>query len=318
MLFGRPTIVELDELRLEDKALLSMFILTLLREFRASEGSRGTKLRHVTVVEEAHQVFARTTSSGDGEGGSDARGRAVEAFANMLAEIRAFGEGMVIVDQSPEKLSPDAVRNTNLHIVHQLRDARDRDSVARVAIMDDDQRDYVGRMRKPYAAVFYDGLEKAAFIRVPCFVDQAGASRGAEDAWAGYGEVGHEAVADYMARAHSMKASIDEMHAGFTMAKPESLLFRAVFDALASMPDLRAVIRPLQERCLLGEDAAIRDVVELCARIGRVSCEDDWRAAGMECFAQAWRMHRRDLPPAALHQRIAKHFSDPGGFGDGR
>lgn len=312
VLFGRPVIVELDELRLEDKALLSMFILTLLREYRASEGPCGPGLRHLTVVEEAHQVFARTASSSDGEGSGDARGRAVEAFANMLAEIRAFGESIVIVDQSPEKLSPDAMRNTNLHVVHQLRDARDRDSVARVAIMDDDQRDYVGRMRKPHAAVFYDGLEKAAFVRVPCFVDPNGEARGAENAWCGYREVGAEEVTEYMARTYSVKSGGQESGEGLAMSRPDSSLFRLVHDVLTSMPDLRAALKPLQEDSLQGTDTAVRDLVELCARMGRVACADDWRAAGLECFAQSWRMYRRDLPSSHLVERVCQQLNQGG------
>ena len=41
-------------------------------------------------------------------------------FSNMLSEIRAYGEGMFLVDQVPTRLIPDAIKNTNLKITHRL------------------------------------------------------------------------------------------------------------------------------------------------------------------------------------------------------
>ena len=35
------------------------------------------------------------------------RGKAVEMFSDILAEIREYGEGFIIVDQVPAKLAPD-------------------------------------------------------------------------------------------------------------------------------------------------------------------------------------------------------------------
>jgi hypothetical protein len=88
----------------------------------------------------------------------------------MLAEIRALGEGLIIADQSPEKLAADAMRNTNVQIAHQLRDSNDRNAVANAMIMSEDQRDYLGKLRTGRAAIFYTGLEKATFVDVDLFV----------------------------------------------------------------------------------------------------------------------------------------------------
>ena len=41
-------------------------------------------------------------------------------FSNMLSEIRAYGEGLMLVDQVPTRLIPDAIKNTNLKITHRL------------------------------------------------------------------------------------------------------------------------------------------------------------------------------------------------------
>jgi hypothetical protein len=165
ILFQRPAILELNDLNLQDKALVMMFLLTLLREYR--ELNPTSQIGHLTVVEEAHNILQQTESQGNGEGaGADTRAKSVEAFSNMLSEVRALGEGLIIADQSPNKLAPDALRNTNVQIAHQLRDAHDRESIANALIMDDEQRDFLGKLEPGKAALFYTGLQKATFIEV--------------------------------------------------------------------------------------------------------------------------------------------------------
>lgn len=167
-IFSRATILELEELSLEDKAFFVMVVLTFLREHRSRRPATDGKLKHVTIVEEAHNVLENVESTGQNEDGSgDSRYKAVQAFSLMLSEIRALGEGLIIVDQSPEKLAPDAMRNTNLHIAHQLRDSVDRDAIARAMIMDEEQRDYLGKLEPGRAALFYTGLQKATFVTIP-------------------------------------------------------------------------------------------------------------------------------------------------------
>jgi hypothetical protein len=174
-IFSRSVVVELNDLNLEDKALMVMFLLTFLREYREQHASHDGRLLHITVVEEAHNVLENVKSVGTNEGGAaDTRHKAVQAFSNLLSEIRALGEGVIIADQSPEKLAPDAMRNTNIQIAHQLRDASDRDAVARAMIMDNEQRDFLGKLSPGHAALYVTGLQKATFIRVPRYYPNAG------------------------------------------------------------------------------------------------------------------------------------------------
>ncbi len=165
-LFERPCVLELNDLNLQDKALITMFVLMFLREFR--ELNPTERLSHVTVIEEAHNILGQVESKGSGDGaGADTRAQAVEAFCNMLAEVRSLGEGLIISDQSPNKLAPDAMRNTNVQIAHQLRDGNDREAMANAMIMDDEQREFLGKLAPGRAAVFYTGLPKATFLAVP-------------------------------------------------------------------------------------------------------------------------------------------------------
>lgn len=163
--FSRPVILELNDLNEDDKSLIMMFLLTWLREYRELHISKG--LSHLTIVEEAHNVLSNVHSIGSSEIAADTKAKAVLAFSNMLSEIRSYGEGIIISDQSPEKLAPDAIRNTNLQISHQLRDTRDREAIARAMIMDTTQQEYLSKLRIGEAAIFYTGLEKATFIKIP-------------------------------------------------------------------------------------------------------------------------------------------------------
>lgn len=172
ILFHRPVILEMNDLNEDDKALTMMFLLTWLREWRELHPS--PYLQHLTVVEEAHNVISNVQSVGASDIAADTKAKAVGAFSSMLAEVRAYGEGIVISDQSPEKLAPDAMRNTNLQVAHQLRDHHDREAIARAMIMDEAQRDYLGKLRVGEAALFRTGIEKATFITVPEYKDSAG------------------------------------------------------------------------------------------------------------------------------------------------
>jgi hypothetical protein len=172
LLMTRPVVLELNDLNQQDKALTMMFLLMLLREYRELHKARS--LQHVTVVEEAHNVMENVQSVGASEVAADTRAKAVEAFAAMLAEVRAYGEGVIICDQSPEKLAPDAVRNTNLQIAHQLRHRSDREAIAAAMIMDEAQQEYLGKLRVGEAAVFLTGYDRATFMRVPNYKDDVG------------------------------------------------------------------------------------------------------------------------------------------------
>jgi hypothetical protein len=123
-------------------------------------------LRHVIVLEEAHRLLRA--------GREGASGHAVELFAGLLAEIRAYGEGIVIAEQIPAKLVPDAVKNTALKVLHRLPAADDRQLVGATMNLDDDQSRHVVSLPPGEAAVFADGMDRPLRIRVP---DGAGRER---------------------------------------------------------------------------------------------------------------------------------------------
>jgi hypothetical protein len=140
---------------------MGTLIIRLVEHLRLrARRERPAGLRHVIVIEEAHRLLR---NRGDERAGS----HAVELFAGMLAEIRAYGEGMIVAEQIPAKLVPDVVKNTALKIVHRLPAADDRQVVGAAMNLDDEQSRQVVSLEPGVAAVFADGMDRPLRIRVP-------------------------------------------------------------------------------------------------------------------------------------------------------
>jgi hypothetical protein len=146
----------------EDKAfLMGTLIIRLVEHLRLrSRRERVTGLRHVIVIEEAHRLLRNRGTDGTAS-------HAVELFAGMLAEIRAYGEGIVVAEQIPAKLVPDVVKNTALKIVHRLPAHDDREVVGAAMNLDDEQSRQVVSLQPGVAAVFADGMDRPLRVRVP-------------------------------------------------------------------------------------------------------------------------------------------------------
>jgi uncharacterized protein len=160
----------------EDKAfLIGTLIIRIVEHLRLrarggpgadadADAGPGHALRHVIVIEEAHRLLRA-----EREGAS---AHAVELFASMLAEIRAYGVGIVVAEQIPAKLVPDVVKNTALKILHRLPAQDDRQMVGAAMNLDGDQSRQVVSLEPGVAAVFADGMDRPLRIRVPCGEDR--------------------------------------------------------------------------------------------------------------------------------------------------
>ncbi|WP_281829333.1 hypothetical protein [Vibrio nigripulchritudo] len=97
-------------------------------------------LKHITVLEEAHNILRANPSTGGAEGGSVAE-KSVEMLSNAIAEMRTYGEGFIIADQSPSAVHISAIRNTNTKILMRLPDETDRLLAGKSAALTDEQVD---------------------------------------------------------------------------------------------------------------------------------------------------------------------------------
>lgn len=154
-LFEQNTIVDLSRAGNPDTKALIMGILILkLQEYRMAQAKGGDAvLRHVTVLEEAHNLLKRTSTEQSSES-ANLVGKSVEMLANAIAEMRTYGEGFIIADQAPGLLDASVIRNTNTKIIMRLPDEEDRKLVGKAANLNDDQIAELAKLPRGVAAVY--------------------------------------------------------------------------------------------------------------------------------------------------------------------
>ncbi|MEU4191683.1 ATP-binding protein [Kribbella sp. NPDC026611] len=147
-----------------DKAFLMGAVLIRLSEHLRQQDkvAKSKGLEHLTVIEEAHRLLRRAEPGGTGPAV-----KAVEMFASLLAEVRAYGEGLVIAEQIPGKLAVDVIKNTAAKIVHRLPAEDDRESVGATMNLNEAQSRYVVTLTPGQAAFFTDGMDHPLLIKVP-------------------------------------------------------------------------------------------------------------------------------------------------------
>jgi DNA helicase HerA-like ATPase len=152
-----------------DKAfLMGAVLIRLVEQLRLTKPTAragASPLSHLTVIEEAHRLLRRTPPS-DAAGGGGAAGHAVEMFAGLLAEIRAYGEGLVIAEQIPSLLVPDVIKNTAVKIAHRLPAADDREAVGATMNATPAQSRYLVTLSPGQAAACADGMDFPVLIKV--------------------------------------------------------------------------------------------------------------------------------------------------------
>ncbi|MDT3440045.1 MULTISPECIES: ATP-binding protein [unclassified Pseudofrankia] len=160
-LLTRNVVFELEDITNDqDKAfLIGAVLIRIVEHLRVRWGNTGTdELRHVLVVEEAHRLLKNVE---DGPAAA-----AVELFASLLAEIRAYGEGVLVVEQIPSKILPDVLKNTALKVMHRLPSAEDRLAVGATMNLREEQSELVVSLPPGVAAVAVDGMDRPVLTRM--------------------------------------------------------------------------------------------------------------------------------------------------------
>jgi DNA helicase HerA-like ATPase len=164
---GRNVVLEIEDVGDDqDKAFLIGAVLVRLTEHlrlrQRREPAGPNHLRHLTVLEEAHRLLR---DPGPGQRGPAAK--AVELFAALFAEVRAYGEGLVVAEQIPSKLITDVVKNTAVKVVHRLPAEDDRRAVGATMNLTQAQEQYIVTLPPGEAAVFADGADYPWLARMP-------------------------------------------------------------------------------------------------------------------------------------------------------
>ena len=168
-LFDCNVIVDLSRVgSMETKSLLMGILVMKLQEYRMCSSGMNSRLRHVTVLEEAHNLL-RKTSAEQSQEGANLQGKSVEMLANAIAEMRTYGEGFIIADQAPGLLDMSVIRNTNTKIILRLPDEEDRKLVGKSAALKEAQIDELSKLPLGVAAVYQNEWPEAVLCKIEAY-----------------------------------------------------------------------------------------------------------------------------------------------------
>jgi hypothetical protein len=172
-LFDNNVIVDLSRVgSTETKSLLMGLLVMKLNEYRMTSGKINSPLTHITVLEEAHNLLKRTSTEQSSES-SNLLGKSVELLANSIAEMRTYGEGFIIADQSPGLLDMSVIRNTNTKIILRLPEQSDRELVGLAASLDEEQIAELSKLERGVAAIYQNDWVEPVLVKVnKCEIDE--------------------------------------------------------------------------------------------------------------------------------------------------
>ena len=163
-LFDENCILDISRVKsAETKALIMGLMVYILNEHRVdckTENNKGCT--HVTVLEEAHNLLKNTASGGQ----SELIGKSVEMLTNTIAEIRTYGEGFIIVDQSPSSVDISAIKNTNTKIILRTPEANDREAVGRSMGLTEEQVNEIAKLPSGVAVVYQNDWVKPVLTMI--------------------------------------------------------------------------------------------------------------------------------------------------------
>ena len=166
--FDRNTIIDLSRIGSSETKSLIMGVLVLkLSEYRmanAQEANSG--LRHITVIEEAHNLLKQTKGNASG---SNVIAKSVEMICNSIAEMRTYGEGFIIVDQSPTAVDIAAIKNTNTKILMRLPEKNDCEAVGNAVGLDEDQIKELSKLETGVAVVMQNNWLEAVLTHINAY-----------------------------------------------------------------------------------------------------------------------------------------------------
>ncbi len=163
-LLSRPTVIELNAINNKSqKSLIMALLITLICTYTKNNASSVGILKNVFLIDEAHVILG--SSGGNEEGAADSSKSMTESLEDMIAEIRAFGTGIVIGDQAPSKVGKGIVANTNVKIVFKLVEKDNKDMISNATNMSDLDYDHLGKLGVGEAILNFGRLDEPINIR---------------------------------------------------------------------------------------------------------------------------------------------------------
>jgi hypothetical protein len=165
-----------------DKAFSVGLLVIFINEYRqiAKEisGNNKTALKHLLVIEEAHRLLKNVGTERSTETAGNPKGKAVEHFTNMIAEMRSYGQGVIVSEQIPTKLAPDVIKNSSTKIVQRIVSADDQQIIANTIGISAGDALRLGTIEAGYAFCHKEGMSLPTIVKISDkFTDNKGAEQ---------------------------------------------------------------------------------------------------------------------------------------------
>lgn len=243
-LFDQKVIVDLSRVgSTETKSLIMGILVMKLNEYRMDSGETNSPLSHITVLEEAHNLLKRTSTEQSTEG-SNLLGKSVEMLANSIAEMRTYGEGFIIADQSPGLMDMSVIRNTNTKIILRLPEQNDRELVGFAAGLSEEQIDELAKLKQGVAAIYQNDWVAPVLVQInKCDIKEQAYS-GVEDTNAGNNSFVLQQLLNLLIQgrvSEPLEFDLDDIEAGLSSLKLSMKLTDFVEDALAEYREKKSL-----------------------------------------------------------------------------
>ena len=194
-LMHKPIVMELDSLNGDEKSLMMMFLLSYVFEYCKVQRKSGSPLLHMLLVEEAHNLIGAQGTGSDNR--ANPKAQTIELFVNMLAEMRALGEGILIADQLPTAIAAQAVKQTNVKILMRITAKDDREEIGNTMDLNEEQLHQVVKFKTGHAYIYHEGEDRVRSIRMVNFkaehdVEEPPSDRELKNIMSGYEESHHD------------------------------------------------------------------------------------------------------------------------------
>ncbi len=154
-----------------DKAFGVGLLVVFINEYRQvfkenhiTEDDIG--LQHLLVIEEAHRLLKNVDTERSTEDTGNPKGKAVEHFTNMIAEMRSYGQGVIIAEQIPSKLAPDVIKNSSNKIIQRVVSADDQQLVANTIGMNEEDAVLLGSLKTGIGLCHKEGMSLPVYVEI--------------------------------------------------------------------------------------------------------------------------------------------------------
>ena len=152
-----PLIIEMDRLPADQACLLTLILASRIREYLKTQPYAGKGPRHVLCIEEAHNIVGQSGEAKLSDVAADPKAHTADFFVRMLAEMRALGEAIVVIDQLPSAVAAEVIKNTASKVAFVEVDEEERKRLGATMLFGPAELEDIARLQTGEAFIFTRG-----------------------------------------------------------------------------------------------------------------------------------------------------------------